>query len=158
MFLSIPSQWNFISISSMKTLSRDTYLIVKRSQAGLGLFARRDIPRSSRVIEYVGPIITDDEADRRDNRYLFQVARNKVIDGSRRSNLARYINHGCKPNCYAEIDGKRVFIFAKRGIKAGEELSYHYGKNHFESFIKPKGCKCSVCPGAVRRAHKPKNK
>ncbi|MGL1245549.1 SET domain-containing protein, partial [Vibrio parahaemolyticus] len=66
------------------------------------------------------------------SKYLFEVNKNKTIDGSDRANIARYVNHACKPNCEAEITKGRVFYFSKRAIKAGEELSVDYGKEYFD--------------------------
>lgn len=122
-------------------------VIAKKSSAGLGLFALKDITKDEEVIEYVGEIITDKEAQKRGGRYLFELNDQWTIDGKGRSNTARYINHGCKPNCYAELNEKetRVFIKAKRAIKKGEELTYHYGSYYFKTFIKPLGCKCTSC-------------
>lgn len=130
----------------MRILNKDA-LDVKRASAGLGLFARVEIPRGQKIIEYKGEKISNDEADRRGGKYLFTLSKNTVIDGKSRENRARYINHACKPNCYAEIDedAGKVFYFAKRKIHPGEELSIHYGKEYFEDHIKPCGCKCPVC-------------
>lgn len=118
---------------------------VGRSSAGLGLFARERIRRDDFVIEYFGPYISDDEADRKGGRYLFQIKKDCVIDGSSRENIARYMNHSCKPNCEAEIDGRRVFLYALRDIEPGEELTYDYGKEYVEDYIKPFGCRCVHC-------------
>ncbi len=126
----------------------DYDLIVKRSAAGLGLFAGEAIPKGKCVIEYFGPYLTNDEADRVANKYLFEVSETKTIDGAGRANKARYINHSCRPNCEPEITRNRVFIFAKRNIKAGEELSYDYGKDYWNTFIKPHGCRCVKCTTA----------
>lgn len=120
---------------------------VKKSSAGLGLFAARDYKKGERVIEYVGEIITDGEAQRRGGKYLFELNDEWTIDGKGRSNVARYINHSCKSNCYPELtdNEKQVFIYTKRAIKAGEEFTYHYGKYYFDMEIKPLGCKCAAC-------------
>ena len=118
---------------------------VKRGSAGLGLFANVAFKKGDFIIEYTGEVISNDEADRRANRYIFEISARRSIDGSRRENLARYINHACRPNCEAEIDRGRVMIYAKRNIKEGEELNYHYGKAYFDDFIKPVGCKCASC-------------
>ena len=120
---------------------------VKRSAAGLGLFARTGIKKGEFIIEYTGEHISEEEADRRGGMYLFSLGKGGVIDGRGRENLARYVNHACKPNCeaeYNEEDG-RVRIYAIRSIKAGEELTYDYGKEFFDEYIKPKGCRCAVC-------------
>ena len=124
-------------------------VMVKRSRAGLGLFAKVDLKKGTRIIEYIGEHITPAEADHRGGKYLFTLNKKIVIDGKSRDNLARYINHSCRPNCYAEVNAAetRVFIFAKRAIKADEELSYHYGKEYFDDLIKPIGCRCLKCQG-----------
>ena len=124
-----------------------TRLVVKRSRAGLGLFTMAPLKKGVRVIEYTGEPITSAEADNRGGKYLFTLNKKTIIDGQGRENKARYINHSCRPNCYAEINAAetRVFIFAKRAIKAGEELSYNYGKEYFADVIKPGGCRCLKC-------------
>lgn len=118
---------------------------VKRSRAGLGLFTERDIKKGEFVVEYTGEVITRAEANRRGGKYLFETSANRVIDGKGRGNIARYINHSCRPNCEVDIRRGRILIFAKRNIKAGEELSYDYGKEYFEDHIAPVGCRCKRC-------------
>ena len=126
---------------------KHTPLRVKRSSAGLGLFAVRPFKKGDFVIEYTGEKISSDEADLRGGKYLFTVDKNLVIDGKGRKNTARYINHSCKPNCYAEVDEdeNRVRIYAKRAIKSGEELHYNYGKSYWSDHIEPYGCRCEKC-------------
>ncbi len=124
---------------------------VKRTDIGLGLFAVRPFPKGKRMIEYVGPIISNEEADRKGGLYLFEIDEKRTIDGSARSNLARYINHSCRPNAIAYIYGQRVWIYSKRAIKAGEAITLNYGKTYFERFIKPKGCKCETCGGRPKK-------
>jgi uncharacterized protein len=122
-------------------------LKVKRSSAGLGLFATTAYKKGDLVTEYTGQIISEAEANRRGGKYLFELNDHWTIDGKARSNLARYINHSCRPNCYPELnaDETKVFIYAKKNIAAGDELTYHYGKNYFDQLIKPVGCKCIKC-------------
>jgi SET domain-containing protein len=122
-------------------------VIVKKSSAGLGLFAGKAFKKGQRIIEYTGETITAEEANRRGGRYLFELNDKKTIDGKGRENVARYINHSCRPNCYPELNfaETRVFIIAKRNIKAGEELTYHYGPHYFKEIIKPAGCRCEKC-------------
>lgn len=119
--------------------------VVKRSRTGLGLFAARGFKRGALVIEYTGRLLPNGVADRKGGKYLFRVDSQWTIDGSGRQNLSRYINHSCKPNCQAFIKGQRILIYAKRNIAAGEELSYDYGKEYFEEFILPEGCRCAAC-------------
>jgi len=128
-------------------MSKTTDFKVFKAKAGLGLMANRNFKKAETVIEYTGEKITDSEADRRANRYLFELNDKWTIDGSGRKNTARYINHSCQPNCEAELDEneKHIYIKAKRAINVGEELTYHYGKTHFDEYIKPKGCRCNKC-------------
>ncbi len=125
-------------------------LKVKRAAAGMGLFANEAIPKGACIIEYTGRTLSKDEEYTATSRYLFEVSSRKTIDGSPRWNTARYINHSCRPNCEPEIHRGRVFIFAKRAIKPGEELAYNYGPAYFKDFIEPHGCRCVKC--AAKRA------
>lgn len=119
---------------------------IKRSSAGLGLFAAEPIKRGTWIIEYVGKILNGKEVtDHPGNKYLFETSKTRMIDGSARSNTARYINHSCKPNCEPEIIAGRVFIKAIKRIEAGEELTYDYGKEYTDEYIKPYGCRCWSC-------------
>lgn len=123
----------------------DFTLKVKRSVAGLGLYTLEDIPKGACVIEYVGRTLEPGEDTTITSQYLFEVTKTKTIDGKMRSNTARYINHSHRPNCEVEIYKQRVYIMARRNIKAGEELGYDYGKSFFNEYIKPKGCRCVKC-------------
>jgi SET domain-containing protein len=123
----------------------DWGLKVKKSNAGLGLFATKDIPKGVCLIEYFGPEISEAEQYTSRSKYLFQINSKITIDGRARENIARYINHSCKPNCEVEIKNKRVYIFSIKKIKAGEELCYDYGKEYFDEHIKKGGCKCRGC-------------
>lgn len=131
----------------MEALVDRKFLAVKRSNAGLGLFSLKDIPKGHYIIEYTGDRISAEEANERGGKYLFDVTKDLVIDGKDRKNLARYINHSCRPNAEAEHDEDvdRIFIRAKRNIKSGEEITYHYGKEYFNDIIKPLGCRCEKC-------------
>lgn len=119
--------------------------LVKRSQSGLGLFANTLIKKSEFIIEYTGKLLTRKEANKRGGKYLFEINSRWTIDGSGRENVARYINHSCRPNCEVKIVGKEIKIFAIKNIQPGEELCYDYGKEYFNEFIKPIGCKCKHC-------------
>lgn len=124
-------------------------LKVKRASAGLGLFALEAIPKGACVVEYVGRVLSREEEYTSRSRYLFHVSEKKTIDGAPRWNLARYINHSCRPNCEIEYWRSRVFVMARRNVKPGEELSYDYGKEYFDQFIAPKGCRCRKCHPAA---------
>lgn len=123
----------------------DFKLVVKRSTAGLGLYAGEAIPKGTCLIEYVGRVISKEEEMNSRSQYLFEINKNKTIDGAARTNTARYINHSHRPNCEVEIHKGRVFVFSKRGIKEGEELAYDYGKEFVDEHIKPYGCRCIKC-------------
>lgn len=118
---------------------------VKRGLDGLGLFAGEDIRKGEIIIEYIGNILTKEEADKvTNNMYLFEVSRNRTIDGSVRWNIARYANHACDPEGNAESDIKkgRVFIKAIKNIKEGDEILYDYGEEFVKEYIAHKGCRC----------------
>jgi hypothetical protein len=121
-------------------------LIAKRSSAGLGLYTVSAIPKGKQIIQYGGYKITNDEADRKGGKYLFEIIdSNFTIDGTPRWNLARYANHSCKPNAEAIWYGQNVWICAKRAIAPGEEITYNYGKVYFNDIIGgEKHCRCSV--------------
>ena len=118
---------------------------VRRTPIGLGLFTRKAFAKGDFVIEYTGALLPNDEADRRGGRYLFRVNTRWTIDGTGRENLSRYINHSCSPNCIAYTRGKKIRIYALKKIAPEEELSYDYGKEYFDAYIKPTGCACVSC-------------
>jgi uncharacterized protein len=124
---------------------------VGRSRTGLGVFATEPIRKGKYIVEYTGPLLTNKQCEEIDNRYLFEVNARWTIDGSPRSNVARYINHSCRPNADPMIRDRRIRIKAIRNIEPGDEITYDYGKDHFEGFIKPKGCKCAKCMETKRR-------
>lgn len=123
------------------------YLRVKRAATGLGLFAVQKIAAKQRIIEFTGRLITTEDRYQNGGKYLFEVDEDWAIDGRSRSNLARYINHSCRPNAIAYVTGKRIWIWSRRSIQAGEEITLNYGKQYFDQFIKPIGCKCKTCAG-----------
>jgi SET domain-containing protein len=120
-------------------------LAVRRTATGLGLFTLKPIKAGKRIIEYTGIIITNEEADRKGGKYLFGLNNKYTLDGSPRSNIARYVNHSCRPNCEAFVIGRRVWIYSARDIEAGEEITFDYGEAYFNEHIRPKGCKCGAC-------------
>jgi len=128
-----------------KNKAEDKFL-VKRTTIGLGLFAAKPIRAEKRFIEYIGPVISNEESDEKGGKYLFRVDDARVIDGSSRNNLARYINHSCEPNAEAFSSSRgRVWIWSKREIETGEAITIHYGEEYFNEHIKPIGCKCESC-------------
>lgn len=153
MLTSRATQLLAILFPTMEEAIRRPLVTAKRSSAGLGLFACEDIQKDQVIIEYIGDRITAEEANRRGGKYLFEVTDALTIDGSGRNNVARYINHACKPNAEAEHDEEtdRIYIRAKKHIKAGDEITYHYGKDYMEQIIKPAGCKCSTCLAKTKK-------
>jgi len=132
---------------------QNPHLAVKRGLSGLGIFATGPIKKNSFVIEYWGEVVSEDVANERGGKYLFELDHDKAIDGSTRKNIARYINHSCRANCEPREVGDRIFIYSTRAIKAGEELTYDYGKAYWNDHIKPVGCRCDSC--SKRAAKKP---
>src|SRR3974390_408647 len=121
---------------------------IGRSLTGLGLFATKPIKRGVYIATYRGRRITTEEADRREARgakYQFELNRRWTIDGSPRCNVARYINHSCRPN--AKPVGRRggIVIVALRRIEPGEEITYDYGREYLKCFLDNGGCRCAAC-------------
>ncbi|HKS41429.1 MAG TPA: SET domain-containing protein-lysine N-methyltransferase [Blastocatellia bacterium] len=130
---------------------KDQRLAVKRARTGLGLFAMKRIQANRRIIEYIGTLLIGEERENARGRYLFEIDENRVIDGSTRSNLARYINHSCEANSTEIISGNSIWIWSLRVIEAGEEITLDYGKEYLEQFIKPGNCKCEKCASQSRK-------
>jgi hypothetical protein len=135
--------------SIMPELSPNRPYRVGRSRTGLGLFATKPIKKGTRIIRYFGPLLDskkkkDDEIE---NKYLFELTNRWTIDGSVRKNIARYINHACKPNAESDVRPRKrkVFIRAIKNIEPGEEINYDYGTDYFKAYLKPIGCKCDAC-------------
>lgn len=131
----------------MSTRHSHPDFVVRRGTHGFGLFVTRAFKKGDLIIEYTGEKITTAEANQRGGQYLFELNETHTIDGRGREHLARYINHACRPNCVPEIDEteSHIYIYAKRAIKPGEELTYHYGKEFWQTYVKSKGCRCATC-------------
>ena len=128
-----------------------------------GIFAKKDIPKGTRVIEYVGEKIGKAESDRRAHLplnknkenseygavYIFNLNKRHDIDGNVAYNIARFINHSCDPNCETEIIRGRIWIIALRDIKKDEELAYNYNYD-FEDY-EDHECQCGSnrCVGYI---------
>jgi SET domain-containing protein len=122
---------------------------VGRSKTGLGLFATKPIKKGEKIIRYFGPILDSKKKDEDaiENKYLFELTNRWTIDGSVRENVARYINHSCKPNAESDVKPRKrkVVIRAIKNIEPGEEINYDYGTDYFKAYLKPIGCKCEAC-------------
>ena len=128
---------------------------IGRSTTGLGLFAVRPIKKREKIAEYKGPRVNAEEAgrlERRGNRYLYEINKQITIDGTPRSNVARYANHSCNPNAETYTYRRRVFIRALRKIKPDEEITYDYGNDYLKYVIGRSRCQCGRC--RRRRARK----
>ena len=140
------------------------YFEVRQSAIqGKGAFATRNIRKGTRLIEYLGQRITwrtadkryDDEKMGRHHTFLFTVDDKTVIDAAVKGNDARFLNHSCDGNCEAISDRKRIFIEARKTIKAGEELLYDYQyertDDHTEEDEKFYACRCGSpkCRGSI---------
>jgi hypothetical protein len=132
----------------MPELSSKSYR-VGRSKTGLGLFATQPIKKGSKIIRYFGPMLDCNKKkdDAVENKYLFQITKRWTVDGSVRKNIARYINHACKPNAESDVNTRKlkITIRAIKNIAAGDEINYDYGTDYFKEYLKPIGCKCDSC-------------
>jgi len=133
---------------------------VGRSATGLGLFATRPFERAAYIVTYRGKRIPTREAHERERRcgakYMFEIDARWTIDGSARSNLGRYINHGCRPNAEARLRNGRIVFVALRRIAPGEEITLDYGEEYFDLFLKDGGCRCVACNGKALRRRSPR--
>jgi SET domain-containing protein len=112
------------------------------------VYTRSSINKNTRIIEYAGERISMAESVKRERPHLkagliwcFAVSRRVVVDASVGGNLARFINHACRPNCYSRIVKGKIWICAGRHIKPGEELTYNYYSNGAA------GLRCRCRPG-----------
>jgi len=121
------------------------HLRIGPSKSGLGLFAIAPIRKGQFIVRYSGRKLRSEIADQIDNRYLFEINARWTIDGSGRRNRARYINHSCRPNAEVYFVKHVIKIRAIKNIKSGDEITYDYGRDYFDTFIKQVGCKCRAC-------------
>ncbi len=128
---------------------------IGRSRTGLGLFATKPIKKGAKIVRYFGPLLDckKKKDDAVENKYLFELNGRWTIDGSVRENIARYINHACKPNAESDVRPRKrkVFIRAIKHIEPGEEINYDYGTDYFKAYLKPIGCKCAACEKKRKR-------
>jgi len=133
----------------MPAISPDKPYRVGRSRTGLGLFATKPIKKGAKIVRYFGPLLDcrKKKHDAIENKYLFELSNRWTIDGSVRKNIARYINHACKPNAESDVSARKrkVVIRAIKNIEPGEEINYDYGTDYFKAYLKPIGCKCAAC-------------
>ena len=137
-------------MATPKTLPR---LVRKRSKLhGFGVFAAEPIPKNRRIIDYAGELVRNSDSVEREERYLregciwvFRVNRTWSRDAAVGGNIARFINHACRPNCWWEVVGSTIWIRASRLIRPGEELTYDYAT------IGDRTIPCRCQPGCTTR-------
>jgi SET domain-containing protein len=139
---------------------------------GYGVFALRRIRKGTTVIEYLGDRVSHDAANERyedkdpkdGHTFLFTVDAKTVIDAGVDGNEARFVNHGCDPNCQTVNTNKRIFIEALRTIQPGEELAYDYQIQRDDDdpadvdLIFACRCGAQSCRGSMLEARKRKRK
>ena len=121
---------------------------VGRSNTGLGLFATGEIAKGEFIVAYRGRLIPNAEAEKREARgasYMFELNSRWTIDGWSRRNIARYVNHACRPNAEALMRKGGIVYVARRRIRPEEEITVDYGKEYFECFLEDQGCGCAHC-------------
>ena len=134
------------------------YKIGKSVIDNKGLYASKNIKKGTKIINYVGKIITKKETDTNpkfDNGkaiYLYNLNSKYDLDGDFKYNTARLINHSCDPNCEVDGEGLKLWISAIKDIKKGDELTYDYGFS-FDKDYKQFPCKCAskYCCGYIVR-------
>ena len=135
------------------------YKVKKSNIDKRGLYAKKNIKVGTKIIEYVGKLITKKQTEKNpkfDNSkdiYLFNINSKYDLDGDYHWNTARLINHSCNPNCEVERKGVRLWIIALKEIKKEEELSYDYGFSYCKSDLGNFICKCGKinCCGYIVR-------
>ena len=125
------------------------YKIKKSKIDNNGLYANCDIKKGTKIIEYKGKLISvkksakDPKFDNDKAIYLFNINKRFDLDGDYKFNTARLINHSCSPNCEVLGEGLKIWVYAIKNIKKGDELSYDYGFSFDEDF-KNYPCRCGA--------------
>ncbi|KAL4821068.1 hypothetical protein BDW67DRAFT_151953 [Aspergillus spinulosporus] len=136
--------------------------VIKTADRGYGVRSNRTFEPNQIIVEYTGEIITQAECEKRmrtiykknECYYLMYFDQNMIIDATRGS-IARFVNHGCEPNCRMEkwtVAGKpRMALFAgDRGIMTGEELTYDYNFDPYsQKNVQQCRCGSSQCRGIL---------
>lgn len=126
---------------------------IKVAQSGIhhrGVFAVEEIARDERIVPYTGRLLTKAQSEHSKSLYLFELNRKYDVIGL---NIARYINHSCKPNCETEVKNGQIWIRSIKKILPGEELTYNYHYDLEESKDFPCRCGQPGCVGAILAPH-----
>jgi len=134
-------------------LTRPKILRKRSPLHGFGVFAAEPITKNTRIIDYAGELVRNDESEAREERYLaegciwvFRVNGQWSRDAAVGGNLSRFINHSCRPNCWIEVVDKTIWIRASRSIREGEELTYDYSTDGEQTIP----CRCRPgCPNKL---------
>ncbi|XP_024920645.1 histone-lysine N-methyltransferase EHMT2 isoform X1 [Cynoglossus semilaevis] len=129
--------------------------LYRTEKMGWGVRALQDIPQGSFICEYVGELISDAEADvREDDSYLFDLDNKDgevyCIDARYYGNISRFINHLCDPNLipvrvfmlHQDLRFPRIAFFSSRDILNGQELGFDYGDRFWDIKSKYFTCQC----------------
>jgi SET domain-containing protein len=135
-----------------RVIETDLVIFKESSIHGLGGFAKTDLSKGAKIVEYVGEKIDKQESVRRceaNNVYIFSLNDEEDIDGNVDWNPARFLNHSCSPNCEAEFDEDHIWVIAARDIRAGEELTFNYGFDLENYRDYPCHCGAPNCVGYI---------
>uniref|UniRef100_F1N093 Euchromatic histone lysine methyltransferase 1 n=1 Tax=Bos taurus TaxID=9913 RepID=F1N093_BOVIN len=129
--------------------------LYRTQNMGWGVRSLQDIPLGTFVCEYVGELISDSEADvREEDSYLFDLDNKDgelyCIDARFYGNVSRFINHHCEPNLvpvrvfmsHQDLRFPRIAFFSTRLIEAGEQLGFDYGQRFWDIKGKLFSCRC----------------
>lgn len=146
----------------MSHSEKPAWKLTESSIHACGMFAARDIDKGERIIEYLGERISKDTSLQRclDREaygrstgeamvYIFDLNETHDLDGDIADNPAKYINHSCNENCEAINEDDRIFIYAKKAIAKGKELTFDYGYDveHYKEH--PCRCGSKQCVGYI---------
>ena len=128
-------------------------IVRRRSRVhGFGVFAAEPIRKNKRIIDYAGELVRNRDSEAREDKYLadgcvwvFRIDRTWSRDAAVGGNIARFINHSCRPNCWIEVVGKTIWIRASRSIRRGEEITYDYATDGEPTIV----CRCH--PGCTSK-------
>jgi len=135
---------NQAKYDEMRSVPMDQRLAAKRSHIhGWGLFTKLRLSKHSMIVEYMGETVRQCIADKRERAYeksgigscyMFRLDAQRIVDATTIGCMARFMNHSCQPNAYANVItvntdqglDKKIVVFANRDIQAGEEITYDY--------------------------------